>query len=145
MRIQGMRRVLLLFLAAALALPGPFVAAQGEGKDSKTAETTRFVPPGPKNSTEIGDFYFKRKEYRGALSRYKEALQEDPHYAPAYRGLGRVYEKLGMKQKALQTYQTYLDELPSKQEADEAKDVHRAMERLRQQLAASSPRQIKRH
>ena len=47
--------------------------------------------------------------------------------------LSKVEDTL-QKQKALENYQRYLDELPSKKQADEAKDVHRAIERLEMKL-----------
>jgi tetratricopeptide (TPR) repeat protein len=81
-------------------------------------------------SVEIGDFYLHRGKYKAALSRYQEALTTDPHYAPAYRELGRVYEKMGERKKALEAYRKYLDELPSAQDAHEAKTIHKAIARL---------------
>jgi tetratricopeptide (TPR) repeat protein len=71
---------------------------------------------------------------QGALSRFQEALKDNPHYAPAYLGLGKVYERMKQKQKALDAYQQYLDELPSAKEAAEAREAQRAVERLRKQL-----------
>ncbi len=138
MRIQEMRCTLPVILLASLIFPGALAAARPQSDEAKAAPSNQYVPPGPRRSVEIGDFYFKRKKYAGALSRYKEALQADPHFAPAYLGMGKVYEKLGLKQKALEAYQTYLDELPSKKEADEAKEVHRAIERLEKKLGKTS-------
>lgn len=80
---------------------------------------------------EVGNFYLRRKDYKGALSRFEEAVQTDPNYAPAYLGLGKVYEKTGARQKALDAYQKYLDLLPSDKDAEDAKEVHRAIDRLR--------------
>jgi tetratricopeptide (TPR) repeat protein len=130
-----MRRVLPLLLLTLIALPNAFPAPHPQDDHSNTAAPSQYVSPGPRKSVEIGDFYYKRKKYAGALSRYKEAVKADPHYAPSYLGLGKVYERLGLKQKALEAYQRYLDELPSKKQADEATDVHRAIERLRKRLS----------
>jgi Tfp pilus assembly protein PilF len=96
----------------------------------------RYVPPSASHSVEIGNFYLRRKEFKAALSRFEEAVKTDPHYALAYRGLGRVYERIGLRQKALDAYRRYLDELPSAQEAREAKQVHKAVARLQKQLAS---------
>jgi len=63
-------------------------------------------------------------------------LKDDPHYAPAYLGLGKVYERMKEKQKALDAYERYLDELPSAKEASDARDAQRAIARLRKQLPA---------
>lgn len=129
-----MRRLLTMLMMAAVgvSLTLPAVYAQREAPNEDAPP--KYQPPGPRKSVEIGDFYFKRKRYAGALSRYKEAVRSDPHYAPAYLGLGKVYDRIGLKQKALENYQRYLDELPSKKQADEAKDVHRAIERLEMKL-----------
>jgi len=90
-------------------------------------------PPAWK-SVEVGNFYLKRKRYRAALSRFQEAVKTDPYYAQGYLGLGQVYEGIGLKQKALEAYQNYLDRLPSAKEAEEAKEVHKAIARLEAQL-----------
>ena len=75
-----------------------------------------------------------QEELEGALSRFQEAVKDDPHYAPAYLGLGKVYERLNEKQKALDDYRRYLDELPSAQDAREDKRIHKAIARLENQL-----------
>ena len=46
---------------------------------------------------------------------------------------GYVYYGLGEKQKALDSYQRYLDELPSAKDAAEAKEAQRAVVRLKKQ------------
>ncbi len=100
-------------------------------------QSPSYTPPPAWKSVEIADFYMRRKEYRGALSRYQEAVTTDPAYPRGYLGLGKVYEKLHMPRKALAAYQKYLDLLPSAKEAEEAKDVHRAMEKLQRELKRS--------
>jgi len=87
-------------------------------------------------SVEIGDFYLRRKKNQAALSRFQDALRTDPHFAPAYREMGRVYEKMGQWKKSLDAYQKYLDELPSAKDAREAKEIHRAIDRMRKEIVA---------
>ena len=105
------------------------------------------VPQPPCKSVEIGNFYLRKGAYRGALSRFREAVGTDPDYAPAYLGLGKVYEKMGHNRRALEAYETYLNDLPSDREAKKAKGVHEAIGRLKRQLAAgearSSPSRMK--
>ena len=48
--------------------------------------------------------------------------------------MGKAYDKIGLKQKALASYQQYLDELPSTKDALEAKDAQKAVARLQKQL-----------
>lgn len=98
-----------------------------------------YAPQGAVKCVEIGNFYLRRKDYKGALSRFKEAVRADSTYAPAYLGLGKLYERTGKKRKALEAYRHYLDALPSEKQADEAKSVHRAITRLEQELKNSPP------
>jgi len=101
-------------------------------------ETEPYKPPSAGKSVEIGNFYLKKKDYPGALSRYQEAVKTDPYYPGGYLGLGKVYEKLGFKEKALHAYRKYLDLLPSAKDALEAKDVQKAVARLEKGLASKS-------
>jgi tetratricopeptide (TPR) repeat protein len=121
------------FALLALHLGGGTVYAQGAQAQLALlgGDTVRgFASTSAAKSVEIGDFYLHRGKYKAALSRYQEALTTDPHYAPAYRELGRVYEKMGERKKALEAYRKYLDELPSAQDAREAKTIHKAIARL---------------
>ncbi len=100
-------------------------------------ESPFYTPPAAWKSVEIGDYYMRRKEYRGALSRYQEAVTTDPDYARGYLGLGKAYEKLHYPRKALDAYQKYLDLRPSAKDAEEAKAVHRSIEKLQRELKKS--------
>jgi tetratricopeptide (TPR) repeat protein len=135
-------RWLVAAIVLALALTTPLALPAQHAPKAEENERPAYVPPAPSKSVEIGNFYFRRKKYQGALSRYQEAATNDPYYAPAYLGLGRVYDKLGFRKKALAAYQKYLDLLPSDKDAEEAKEVHRAIARLQQSLghkAGDSP------
>ncbi|HZO99193.1 MAG TPA: tetratricopeptide repeat protein [Terriglobia bacterium] len=124
-----------------LTLVHGVLAAQDESlsdQPGSTSQARQYVPPPAWKSVEVGDFYLRRKNYRGALSRYQEAAAIDPYYAPAYLGLGKCYEKMGLKQKALDSYKKYLDDLPSEKDALNAKGVQKAIERLERQLARRS-------
>lgn len=111
--------------------------AQGKNESSEQSETEpQYVPPPAWQSVEIGNYYLHKKKYRGALGRFKEAATTDPDYAPAYLGLGEVYEKMGQKRNALGAYREYLDALPSEKQADEATSTHKAIERLERELSS---------
>jgi len=120
-------------LALAAGLPSPRAAQDAEPPHWE-AEAQPYVAPPAWKSVEVGDFYLRRKRYRAALSRYQEAAKTDPYYAPSYLGMGNVYDRLGLKQKALENYRKYLDLLPSSKEAEEAREVHKAIARLERQL-----------
>lgn len=76
---------------------------------------------------EVGDFYFKRKNYRAALDRYKEALYYKQNDAIATFRLAQCQEKLGSPSEALSNYEAYLRILP---EGPFAVDAQKAIERL---------------
>jgi tetratricopeptide (TPR) repeat protein len=76
---------------------------------------------------EVGDFYFKRKNYKAALERYKEALYYKDGDALASFRLAVCQEKLGDKAEAKKYYEQYLKILP---EGPFAKDAHASLDRL---------------
>ena len=119
---------------------GPVVCAQKQPARRADVDPVRsYVSPSASKSVEIGDYYLRRKKFNAALSRFQEALKTDPHYAPAYRELGKVYEEMGLWQKSLDAYRKYLDELPSAKDAREAKNIHKAIARLQKEIFAEGP------
>lgn len=133
---------LLLGVVALMSQPVSLSAQHMAQDDGELESSYHYVPPSARQSVEVGDFYFHKKDYRGAVSRYEEAAKDDPYYAPAYLGLGKVYEKTGDEQKALSAYEKYLNVLPSQKQADEAKDVHKAIRRLQRRLAREHKRRM---
>jgi tetratricopeptide (TPR) repeat protein len=79
---------------------------------------------------EVGDYYFKRKNYRAALDRYKEALFYKDSDAVATFRLAQCLEKLGQPEEALTNYQGYLRILPHGPLSGEAQ---RSIDRLKSQ------------
>jgi tetratricopeptide (TPR) repeat protein len=139
MENSNMRRFLVSIVLPPLAAAFLAMAlnAQSHAAHPKHANDSgqfQYITPPAWKSVEIGNFYLRRKDYPGALSRFEEATHTDPDYAPAYLGLGKVYEKMGRKPEALTFYQKYLDELPSEKQAREATDVHKAIRRLEGEL-----------
>jgi tetratricopeptide (TPR) repeat protein len=76
---------------------------------------------------EVGDYYFKRKNYKAALERYKEALYYKDGDAVASFRIAECQEKLGDKAEAKKYYEQYLKILP---EGPFAKDAHASLDRL---------------
>jgi tetratricopeptide (TPR) repeat protein len=76
---------------------------------------------------EVGDYYFKRKNYKAALERYKEALYYKDGDAVASFRLAVCQEKMGNKAEAKKYYAQYLKILP---EGPFAKDAHASLNRL---------------
>ncbi len=105
---------------------------------SDVREVRPYNPHKADKDVEVGDFYFKRDNYRAAESRYAEALQYMPNHAEATFKLAEAEEKLGKTLQARQYYEKYLKILPKGEFAEKAKQ---ALARLDPQAKdATSPR-----
>ena len=74
----------------------------------------------------IGDFYFKRENYKAALARYQEALLDRPDYPPAQKKLMLTYERLIQslekhkdQDNARKYMQEYVEKFPTEKKASE--------------------------
>lgn len=95
-----------------------------------TSGVQEFRPWNPLKSMkdiEVGDYYFKHKNYKAALDRYKEAIYYKDNDAVASFRLAVCEEKLGDKAEARKYYEQYLKILP---EGPFAKDAHASLDRL---------------
>lgn len=86
-------------------------------------------------SIEVGDFYFRRKNYRAAEGRYRDALQYKDNDAVATIRLAVCLEKLGVLDDARIEYESYLKILPHGPESAQAQ---KAIDRLRVQLGVGN-------
>jgi tetratricopeptide (TPR) repeat protein len=115
------------------AVSGLDLADMSDGKVTGQPDTSgiqEFHPWSPMKAmkdVEVGDFYFKHKNYKAALDRYKEALYYKDNDAVASFRLAVCEEKLGDKDEAKKFYEQYLKILP---EGPWAKDAQVALERL---------------
>jgi len=101
-----------------------------EAPEPDTTGIQEFHPWNPLKAAkdvEVGDFYFKRRNYKAALDRYKEALYYKDNDAIASFRLAVCQEKLGDKAEARKYYKQYLKILP---EGQFAKDAHAALDKL---------------
>lgn len=102
-----------------------------EGSSSNSADVSEFHPWDPHRAAkdiEVGDFYFKNKNYRAAESRYREALYYKDNDAMATYHLAICLEKMDRPDDAKAEYQRYLKILPHGPEAENAK---KAIDRLK--------------
>jgi tetratricopeptide (TPR) repeat protein len=70
---------------------------------------------------------FARGNNNGALTTFRASLTANPGYAPTWRGIGLVYEKLGKKAQARTAFQKYLQLAPN---AGDAAMIRERMGRL---------------
>src|SRR5258708_3962368 len=87
-------------------------------------------------SVEVGDFYFKRRNYRAAEERYREALRYKDNDAVATIRLAICLEKLGILDDARAEYESYLKILPHGPQAPEAQ---KAIDRLKTETMSLQP------
>ncbi|HXZ41623.1 MAG TPA: tetratricopeptide repeat protein [Terriglobales bacterium] len=76
---------------------------------------------------EVGDFYFKQGNYKGALARFQDALTYKDNDAVANFKMAECYEKLGQPEEAIPHYQAYLKILP---EGPLSKQAKKALKKL---------------
>ena len=96
--------------------------AAGDSDESES-DVQEFHPWDPHKALkddEVGDFYFKRKNYRAALDRYKEALVYKNNDAVANFRMAQCLEKLDQPEEARVHYQEYLKILPHGPFSEEA-------------------------
>jgi tetratricopeptide (TPR) repeat protein len=76
---------------------------------------------------EVGDYYLKQGNYKGALARYQDALIYKENDAIANFRIAQCYEKLRRPEEAIPHYQEYLKILP---DGPFAKQSRKALEKL---------------
>ncbi len=103
------------------------MVSDAEASNSDVQEFHPWDPHRAMKDLEVGDFYFKRKNYRAAMDRYKEALLYKPNDALANFGIGQSLEKLKRGDEARAYYQAYLKILP---EGPLSKEAHLALDRI---------------
>ena len=81
---------------------------------------------------EVGDYYFKLKNYKAALARYQDALIWKEKDAVANFRMAQCYEKLDQPDQAIPHYEEYLKILP---EGPYAKDARKALQKLKRSEA----------
>jgi tetratricopeptide (TPR) repeat protein len=99
-----------------------------------------YDPHKAEKNIEVGDYYYKLKNFRAAESRYQEALEYKPNDAEATYKLGVAQETQGKMEEALDAYQSYLKILPDGPHAEESKA---AIERIKNPDAAKSKSESK--
>jgi len=100
---------------------------QDQAENSDVQEVHPWNPMKALKDVEVGDFYFKRRNYRAARDRYQEALYYKDNDAMASLRLAQCQEKLGDKVEAKKYYEQYLKILP---EGEFSKEAQSSLDRL---------------
>jgi tetratricopeptide (TPR) repeat protein len=108
-------------------------ADTGEDTSGDVQELHPYDPHRALKDIEVGDFYFKKKNYRAALDRYRESLFYKPNDALANFRMAQAFEKLNQPDDAVEHYEAYLKVLPNGPLSEEAK---KALEKLKARPAS---------
>lgn len=109
-----------------------------EGSTGDVGEVHPWDPHRAGKDIEVGDFYFKRKNYKAAEDRYREALFYKDNDAIATYRLAICLEKLDRPDEAIMEFENYLRILPHGPQAAEAR---KAIDRLKASSASFKPAQ----
>ena len=80
-----------------------------------------FNPLQASKDLRIGNYYFKKGNYRAAAHRFEEATKWDGTNAEAYLRLGEAKEKQHERKAAAEAYAKYLEIAPDAKDAPEVK------------------------
>ena len=111
-----------------------------EDEDLTHGTEYSFNPLQASKEFKVGEFYWKKKNYRAAAGRYQEAVKWNPNYAEAYWKLALAEEKLAEKETqetqkqmkieaARKAFQKYLDLEPDGKRAKTARQHLARLER----------------
>jgi cytochrome c-type biogenesis protein CcmH/NrfG len=84
-------------------------------------EKVAFNPVQSKKFVSVGDFYFKKNDFKAATIRYRDATRYNDANAEAWLKLGEAEEKRGSPKNARAAYEKYLQLAPNARNASEIK------------------------
>jgi tetratricopeptide (TPR) repeat protein len=91
-----------------------------EDESLKPKEYT-FNPLEAEKDLKVGNFYYKKGNYKGAINRFREATKWNPNFAEAFLRLGEAQEKMRDTKGAHEAYAKYLELAPDSKEAGSIK------------------------
>lgn len=122
------------YSGAAVSDAADAAADNAANPDADVQEFHPWDPHKAAKNVEVGDFYFKKKNYRAALDRYREALLWKDNDAIANFRMAECLEKLNQPAEASRHYQQYLKILPHGEFSELAQ---KALDRLKEKAQTS--------
>ena len=92
-----------------------------EEDESLKPKEYSFNPLQAQKEITVGNYYFKKHNFRAAARRFEEATRWNPNFPEAYLRLGEVEEKLHDDKAARAAYQKYIELVPNGKETDQIK------------------------
>ncbi len=88
-----------------------------EEDESLKPKEYSFNPLEADKDLKVGNFYFKKGNYKAAANRFREATRWNPKFAEAFRRLAEAEEKLKDKAAAQEAYAKYVELAPDAKDA----------------------------
>lgn len=108
-----------LLLAAGLGAQHPPKPQEPPEEDESLAtKEYAFNPLQAAKEVKVGEYYFKKKNYKAAALRFREATRWNPGFADAYLRLAESEEKLNDRASAKEAFAKYLELNPTARDAD---------------------------
>jgi tetratricopeptide (TPR) repeat protein len=92
-----------------------------EDQTEKKVEEEIFTrnPEEAEKNLDVGDFYFKKKNYKAAESRYRRAIKYNTEWPKAYEKLIQLFERQGDFDSAIEVCYEFVDANPSSKKAQD--------------------------
>lgn len=116
--------------------PKDDAAKHPESDVSEVTEMHTWNPHKAQKDVEVGEFYMKRKNYRAAEDRFREALIYKPGDAVATYRLAEVLDAQGHSEEAVKNYEQYL-KIPSNGKF--TTETKKALARLEAKTSQATP------
>jgi predicted Zn-dependent protease len=118
-RAWALTLVLSIALSAQEKLPPPPKEEEPPEEDaSLKPKEYSFNPLQATKEMRIGEYYFKKKSYRAAANRFREATHWNPSFPDAFLRLAETEEKLNDRKAAHEAYAKYLELNPTAKDAE---------------------------
>jgi tetratricopeptide (TPR) repeat protein len=92
-----------------------------EEDDSIAPKTYSFNPLEAEKDLKVGNYYFKKGNYKAATSRFREATLWNPTYAEAFLRWGESAEKMHDKKASREAYEKFVSLAPEDKQAEAVK------------------------
>jgi tetratricopeptide (TPR) repeat protein len=92
-----------------------------EEDPSIAPKTYSFNPLEAEKDVKVGAYYFKKGNYKAAMSRFREATLWNPTFAEAFLHWGESAEKLKDKKAAREAYEKFIALAPDDKQAEAIK------------------------
>ena len=99
-----------------------------EEDKAKVQEEYSFNPLKSKKDVTVGEFYFKKNDFKAAAGRFREATKWNDGNAEAWLRLGDAEDKMHDAKAAREAWEKYLQVAP---DAKNAAEVRRKIEKLK--------------